>query len=127
VADASFAAALGSAAAARTRALLPSADPARLGPEGRRFAVRFRARFGRSPGPYSVLGYDAMRLALQAIARAGDRGAHRAAVIRAFFAGAVSSSPRGPYRITASGDPTLGRWYRHRIRDGSLLFSGASG
>jgi len=33
----------------------------------------FRERFGREPGPYAAIGYEAMRSVLEAISAAGDR------------------------------------------------------
>ncbi|MCY1014593.1 ABC transporter substrate-binding protein [Pyxidicoccus sp. MSG2] len=41
-------------------------------PELQRFITAFRARYGRSPEAASALGYDAARVALAAIARAGS-------------------------------------------------------
>ncbi|HEX2084357.1 MAG TPA: branched-chain amino acid ABC transporter substrate-binding protein, partial [Solirubrobacteraceae bacterium] len=46
------------------------------------FARRFRSRYGADPHPRAVLAYDAMRLVLQAIDRAGDKASSRPTVIR---------------------------------------------
>jgi len=62
----------------RVRAL--SAQP---GPGGE-FARRFRAAFGRDPGPAAQAGHAAMGAVLDAIGRAGAGAGRRAAVIDAF-------------------------------------------
>ncbi|MBL9200521.1 MAG: ABC transporter substrate-binding protein [Opitutaceae bacterium] len=51
-------------------------------PESRRFVTAFRARHGATPNGLSALTYDAVRLAADAIARAGstEKGALRAAL-----------------------------------------------
>lgn len=47
----------------------------------------FRATFGREPGPWAQVGYDAMRSVLAAVDRAGPRAAGRRALIDAYLAG----------------------------------------
>jgi hypothetical protein len=49
------------------------------------FAARFRAAFGRAPGPRARAGYAAMQSILRAIARAGKGGNDRTQVINAYF------------------------------------------
>ncbi|HEX2087756.1 MAG TPA: branched-chain amino acid ABC transporter substrate-binding protein [Solirubrobacteraceae bacterium] len=46
------------------------------------FARRFRSRYGSDPHPRAVLAYDAMRLVLEAIDRAGAKAGNRPTVIR---------------------------------------------
>ena len=88
--------------AARRRAVLVSSAPAPGStPALRRFEAAFRERFGREPGPYGAIGYEAMRSVLAAIAAAGDRAQTRQAVIDAYFA---ASERRG----TVLGDYALG-------------------
>jgi branched-chain amino acid transport system substrate-binding protein len=66
---------------ARRRAVVVSAAP----PAPPAFAASYRARFGRPPGRYAVLGYEAMRQVLAAIERAGRAAGRRSRVIDAFF------------------------------------------
>jgi len=91
--------------AARRRAVLVSSAPEPGStPALRRFEQSFRARFGRDPGPYAAVGYEAMRSILAAIARAGDRAASRQAVIDAYFDTAVRRGTLlGDYRIAQDG------------------------
>ncbi|MGH2969737.1 MAG: hypothetical protein ACRDK0_11835, partial [Solirubrobacteraceae bacterium] len=90
---------------ARRRAVFVSSAPepgstAQL----RRFERSFRERFGRDPGPYAAVGYEAMRSVLAAIARAGADAGSRQAVIDAYFDPAQRSATLlGDYRITADG------------------------
>ncbi|HVL96730.1 MAG TPA: hypothetical protein VM266_12795, partial [Solirubrobacteraceae bacterium] len=73
---------LGPAAAARV-ALVTAAGPSELDTP---FRDDFRARFGRDPGPFALVGHRAMRSVLRAIdGAAGDPGERRR-VVDAFFA-----------------------------------------
>ena len=65
------------------------------------FAARFRAAFGRDPGPDAALGFAAMNRVLDAIAAAGPRATRRQAVIREFLAAGEGVEPR--YTIRAAG------------------------
>jgi branched-chain amino acid transport system substrate-binding protein len=71
-------------AAARRRAVLVSAAPAPDSAAVRDLAPAFEAAFGRAPGPYAVIGHDAMRAVIAAIDRVGTRDRRRQAVTRAF-------------------------------------------
>ena len=50
------------------------------GTEARRFARSFHDAYGRDPDPQAILGYEAMRVVLRAIAQAGNRADSRRAV-----------------------------------------------
>jgi hypothetical protein len=65
----------------------PTLAPLRPGAVPAGFAGRFRAVFGRAPGPRGRTGYRAMHTILRAIARAGGAGNVRARVIRAYRGG----------------------------------------
>jgi branched-chain amino acid transport system substrate-binding protein len=99
--------------------LAPSALPA----SGRQVLRRYRARYReRFPDPYAVYGYEAMSLALDAIASAG---ADRAAVIRWLFSVRDRDSPLGRYSINRYGDTTLRSYGLYRVRRGLLHWAGA--
>ena len=55
---------------------------AQFEPRANAWAARYRAAYGKEPGPFTMQGYDAVRLALNAIQRAGslDRSAIRKAI-----------------------------------------------
>jgi branched-chain amino acid transport system substrate-binding protein len=116
-----FAAELG-AAADRTRLLAPWVPVSALPAPGRAFARRFRARYGADPAAPAVYGYEAMRLVLAAIRRAGEHGNDRAAVTRGAFAVADSSSPIGAYAIDAHGDTSARGFAAYAVRAGRLAY-----
>jgi branched-chain amino acid transport system substrate-binding protein len=71
---------------ARRRAVLVSAAPAPGSAAVRELTPRFEAAFGRPPGPYAVIGYEAMRAVVAAIDEVGGSDRRRSAVTRAFEA-----------------------------------------
>lgn len=73
--------------AVRRRAIFVSSAP-RPGstPELRAFERAFEDQFGRTPDPYAVLTYRAMRRVLQAISGAGDRARLRRVVVARYLA-----------------------------------------
>jgi branched-chain amino acid transport system substrate-binding protein len=90
--------------ARRSAVLVSSAPEPGSTPALRRFEQRFRERFGRAPGPYAAVGYEAMRSVLAAIARAGERAGWRQAVIDSYFDGGVRRGTLlGDYGILPDG------------------------
>jgi branched-chain amino acid transport system substrate-binding protein len=121
LAEPSFAAAIGSAAALTylTTPLLPlSLYPAAAQP----VLAEYRRRFHEAPGPYALYGYEAMSAVLLAIHRAGRHGDDRQAVIHQFFAIRDRDSVLGRYSILPNGDTTLSRYAVDRVRGGRLVF-----
>jgi branched-chain amino acid transport system substrate-binding protein len=110
-------------AAARRNAVLVSAAPEPGStPELRAFEQDFRARFGRAPGPYAAVGYEAMRQVLAAIERAGPEAARRRTVIEAFFAaGPQTGTVLGDYRITPAGELLPGEFTAFLADNGRYL------
>jgi branched-chain amino acid transport system substrate-binding protein len=78
---------------------------------------------GRDPDPHAIYGYEAMRLVLDAIGRAGS--SDRRAVVRALFETKDRHSPLGTYSIDEHGDTTLGVIGLYAIEDGRLVFDRA--
>jgi branched-chain amino acid transport system substrate-binding protein len=89
-------------------------DPTQLPLRGRRFAARFRRRYGREPGRYAAYGYEAMAVVLDSIRRAGSQGDQRQAVVDQFFATTGRRSILGTYSIDPFGDTTLNRMTGYR-------------
>ena len=88
-------------------------------PELRRFEAAFRERFGREPGPYAAVGYEAMRSVLAAIAEAGPRAGSRQAVIDAYFAAAERrGTVLGDYALGPRGQIAPARFTAFRLRRG---------
>jgi branched-chain amino acid transport system substrate-binding protein len=92
------------APAARRRAVLVSSAPEPGStPELREFEAAFAAEFGRRPGPYAVLGYEAMVRVLEAMDRAGRRSNLRPEVIGAWFALPPAAEAFTAFRPRAAG------------------------
>jgi len=110
---------LGSAAG-RARITAPLFDPDTAA--ARAFADRYRERYGEPPpDPIVYAEYEATRMVLRAIARAGERGDDRAAVVRELFRARESASAIGPYRIDRFGDVTTSAYGTFRVRKGELV------
>lgn len=121
LADPSFVAALGPAAAV---AHVTQPLPGDGGAVARRFVRAFAARYGYVPSPQARFGYEAMRGVLAAIRRAEAdvRGGRitRAQVVHAYFRTAPRASVLGPYAIDAAGDTSLRWWGMFDVVDGEL-------
>ncbi len=99
-------------------------DPRAYPPAGRSFFVRYARLYG-APQPYSIFGYEAMSLMLDAISRStggGTRAALRSGVVAAIFATRERHSVLGTYTIDADGDTSLRRYGVWRVIDGQLVF-----
>jgi ABC-type branched-subunit amino acid transport system substrate-binding protein len=108
-----------SGAARRSAVFVSAAPEPGSTPELRRFEAAFRERFGRAPGPYAAIGYEAMRSVLAAIVAAGDRAGTRQAVIDAYFAEPErSGTVLGDYAIDPRGQITPARFTAFRVRGG---------
>jgi ABC-type branched-subunit amino acid transport system substrate-binding protein len=108
-----------SAAARRQAVLVSSAPEPGSTPELRRFEAAFREQFGREPGPYAAIGYEAMRSVLAAISAAGDRAGTRQAVIDAYFAaGERRGTLLGDYELGPRGQIAPARFTAFRVRGG---------
>jgi branched-chain amino acid transport system substrate-binding protein len=94
-----------------SEALLPAAADAAVGtitalhwvltrdaPENARFRAAFRARYGREPDVFALHGYDAGRVLVESVERAGGALADRRR-LREAVAGGQFESPRGPFRF----------------------------
>lgn len=112
--------------AKRTLLTAPTLEPAAYPPAGQRFFAAYRKRYGiRNPEPYAIYGYEAMRIVLDAIARAGAHAEDRNAVLKELRSNRTRRSPLGTYRINAAGDTTLTDYGVYRIEDGALAFDRA--
>lgn len=67
------------------------------------FEAAFEDEYGRAPGAYAALGYEAMASILRAV-DAADDPTDRVAVVDAYFDGAERESVIGTYRITDTGE-----------------------
>ncbi|MGB9185378.1 MAG: branched-chain amino acid ABC transporter substrate-binding protein, partial [Solirubrobacteraceae bacterium] len=91
-------------------------------PGGKQFLASYKAKFGgASPDPYAIYGYEAMKLGLDTIAKAGS--ASKSAVLAALFATKSRSSVLGTYGFDANGDTTLKSYGLYKVdASGSPVF-----
>ena len=82
------------AGAAASRLLLTGVQPPGGG-ERRAFERKFEREYGRRPDRQAILGYEAMRVVLAAIARAGEEASSRRAVIAEALQ--VARAPRATF------------------------------
>jgi branched-chain amino acid transport system substrate-binding protein len=99
--------------------------PLRAYAGGRSFLAAYKAAYGASdPDPYSIYGYEAMKLGLDTITRLGSDGNRRSALLAALFATKHRHSVLGTYGFDRNGDTTLRAYGLYRVhgRRGSLAF-----
>jgi branched-chain amino acid transport system substrate-binding protein len=107
--------------AARVKLSVATLSPEEYPPEGQEFFAAFESKYDEpNPNPYSIYGYEAMRLALDAIARSGT--GERADIVKALFETKDRQSVLGTYSIDADGDTTLTDYGIYRVKDGELEF-----
>jgi branched-chain amino acid transport system substrate-binding protein len=113
---------ISSKVAAQTYITNPTLDPKLYPPAAQDFFKSFKQKYGHDPYPYAIYGYEAMKVALQAIKNAGDKGNDRQAVIDAFFNIKDRDSVLGKYSIDKNGDTTLTDYGANRVKHGKLVF-----
>ena len=121
----SFARALSAGTQTRTHLTAPPGVLEPL-PDVQAFARGYRETFGMPARTGAIYGYEAMRLVLAAIERAGPLGNDRAAVIGALFELGERESPLGPYRIDSDGNSTSTAYSRLGVRGGRLVLLGTA-
>jgi branched-chain amino acid transport system substrate-binding protein len=90
-------------------------------PEGQEFFDSFREKYDEpNPNPYAIYGYEAMRLALDAIERSGT--GDKADILAALFETSERESVLGTYSIDENGDTTLTDYGVYTIEGGELVF-----
>lgn len=108
----------------QTLAVSAELDPKRL--PDRDFDTRFARRFHVGTGVYAAYGYEAMGLALQAIAGAGtDASSFRDNVRNGVFGAQRDGTVLGSYSITSDGDTTECAIQRYRVRGPVIVPLGA--
>ena len=96
-------------------------SPDQYPPEGQEFFDAFREKHDEpNPNPYAIYGYEAMRLALDAIERTGS--GEKADILAALFETTDRESVLGTYSIDENGDTTLSDYGVYKLADGELVF-----
>jgi branched-chain amino acid transport system substrate-binding protein len=107
--------------ARRTRITVATLAPDQYPPDGQEFFREYERRYGdANPDPWAIYGYEAMRLALDAIERSGT--AENGDVVTALFDTRDRESVLGTYSIDENGDTTLTDYGVYSIEDGELAF-----
>jgi branched-chain amino acid transport system substrate-binding protein len=108
--------------AARLKLVTPALGPEGLGAAGRRFFRQFAQEYpaDRNPDPNTIYAYEAMRLALDAIDRAGTDD--RESIVKALFDTEDRHSVIGTYSIDDNGDTTLAPYGLFKIEHGAPRF-----
>jgi branched-chain amino acid transport system substrate-binding protein len=107
---------------ARTYITNPTLDPKLYPPAAQDFFKKYKAKYGKTPEPYAIYGYEAMQDALLSIQNAGSKGNDRQAVIDQFFQIKDRDSVLGKYSIDENGDTTLSDYGGDKVKGGQLVF-----
>ena len=93
-------------------------------PGGKAFLAAYKAAYGVSNAdPYSIYGYEDMKLALTTIAKLGAQGNSKSAVLKALFATQNYHGAVGTYSFDKNGDTTLKSYGLYKVgSDGNPLF-----
>jgi branched-chain amino acid transport system substrate-binding protein len=107
--------------ASRVKVTVATLSPDEYPPEGQQFFADFSKKYGeKNPNPYAIYGYEAMRLALDAIQRS-ETGV-KADVLDALFESKDRQSVLGTYSIDENGDTSLTDYGVYSIDGGELKF-----
>jgi branched-chain amino acid transport system substrate-binding protein len=107
--------------APRVKLTVATLAPDEYPPEGQQFFDSFSKKFDEpNPNPYAIYGYEAMRLALDAIQRSGS--GEKADITSALFDTKDRKSVLGTYSIDENGDTTLTDYGVYSVKGGELKF-----
>jgi branched-chain amino acid transport system substrate-binding protein len=107
--------------ASKVKVTVATLSPDEYPPEGQEFFTQFEEKYGEpNPDPYSIYGYEAARLALDAIERSGT--GNKEDIVTALFDTKDRSSVLGTYSIDENGDTTLTDYGVYTIDGGELTF-----
>ena len=105
----------------KVKVTVATLSPDEYPPEGQDFFKQFSEKYGEpNPDPYAIYGYEAMRLALDAIERSGTGS--KEDIIKALFETKDRESVLGTYSIDENGDTTLTDYGVYTVEDGELTF-----
>jgi branched-chain amino acid transport system substrate-binding protein len=107
--------------ARRTSITVATLAPDQYPPDGQEFFRQYESEYGdANPDPWAIYGYEAMRLALNAVERSGT--AENEDVLAALFDTRDRESVLGTYSIDEKGDTTLTDYGVYSIEGGELVF-----
>ncbi len=94
--------------------------PDKLEGKGKEFYESYKKRYGSEPEGYSVYSYEATRVVLDALARAGKKD--RAAIIEAVAATKDYNGVLGTWSFDANGDTSLRSMSGNTVKNGEFAF-----
>jgi branched-chain amino acid transport system substrate-binding protein len=107
--------------AARVKVTVATLSPDEYPADGQEFFKSFTEKYNEpNPNPYAIYGYEAMRLALDAIDR--SQTGEKEDILKALFATKDRESVLGTYSIDENGDTTLTDYGVYTIDGGELQF-----
>jgi branched-chain amino acid transport system substrate-binding protein len=107
--------------ASKVQVSVATLSPDEYPPDGQEFFQAFRDKYDEpSPNPYAIYGYEAMRLALDAIER--SETGEKEDILAALFETKDRESVLGTYSIDENGDTTLSDYGVYTIEGGELVF-----
>jgi branched-chain amino acid transport system substrate-binding protein len=107
--------------AKKVKLTVATLSPKSYGEAGKKFFADYAKEYGKkNPNPYSIYGYEAMSLVLDAINR--SKTGKREDIVKALFATKNRDSPLGTYSIDKNGDTTLTDYGVYQIRNGEQVF-----
>jgi branched-chain amino acid transport system substrate-binding protein len=94
--------------------------PDKLTGKGKEFVEKYTKRHGTAPEAYAIYGYEAAKVAVEAIRRAGAKD--RAAILQAALALRDFDGALGRWSFDANGDTTLTTMSGNIVRNGHFEF-----
>ena len=107
--------------AEKVKLTVATLSPDSYGEAGKKFFADYEKEYGeKNPNPYSIYGFEAMSLTLDAIAR--SKTGKREDIVKALFATKDRDSPLGTYSIDPMGDTTLTDYGVYKVENGEQVF-----
>lgn len=89
-------------------------------PHGKKFVESYRKKFASNPEAYAIYGYEAAKVAIAAITKAGKRD--RAAIVEAALGLKDFEGALGRWSFDKNGDTTLTTMSVSKVHDGKFQF-----
>jgi len=92
-----------------------------LSPTGSSFVSSFTSKYGHTPVPQAIFGYEAMSAVLAVLHDAGAAANNRSTVVHDFLSLKRTESALGPYSMNDNGDTSIAPFVFSRLEHGSLV------
>jgi branched-chain amino acid transport system substrate-binding protein len=107
----------------RFKCTVATLSPDEYPPAGKKFFSDYEQKYNEpNPDPYSIYGYEAMKLVLDTCKELGADCSDKQAMIDALFQTKARESVLGTYDIDENGDTTITDYGVYAIKDGELEF-----